>query len=334
MLIAVTAAQSLATLGALRYVATGGGTTTPTAMDLQAIAAFDRFILRRNGAADLTTLHDTSPAELAAAFSGNAFDVRQHVAQFLIVMALVDGAVDQARIATVIEFAQRLDIADDGVRQLAELGRGNLKWVSADAQRQNMLSITGHEVDEPEDQWILPYRARPDAALVERYRALGKLPRATLGRTFFEFYRANGFAFAGDPKAVNEQFATPHDTCHVLSGYDTTPQGELLVSTFTAGLHPREPMSGHILPVIMSWHMGIELIHFAGAVKGQLDPEKFWNAWERGAEVTTDVFAKGWDLFAVVAEPLDSVRATYRVPSLDPALAAHGAVPSWYHPAP
>jgi len=80
--------------------------------------------------------------------------------------------------------------------------------------------------------------------------------------------------------------------------------------------------------------MGIELIRFAGAVKGQLDPEKFWNAWERGAEVTTDVFAKGWDLFAVAAEPLDSVRAKYGVPPLDPSLAAHGTVPAWYHPAP
>ena len=38
---------------------------------------------------------------------------------------------------------------------------------------------------------------------------------------------------------------------HVLSGYDTSLQGELLVSTFTAGMHPDEPITGHILPVII-----------------------------------------------------------------------------------
>jgi hypothetical protein len=133
---------------------------------------------------------------------------------------------------------------------------------------------------------------------------------------------------------VNEQFATPHDTCHVMSGYDTSPQGELLVSTFTAGLHPEEPMSGHILPVIMSWHMGIELIRFAGAVKGQLDPEKFWNAWERGSEVAMDVFSPQWDFWAAAREKLDDVRAAYCVSPLDPAYAAHGVIPPWYHPAP
>jgi hypothetical protein len=43
-------------------------------------------------------------------------------------------------------------------------------------------------------------------------------------------------------------------------------------------MHSQEPMSGHILPVIMSWHLGIELVHLAGSSTGQLDPEKFWLA--------------------------------------------------------
>jgi len=75
-------------------------------------------------------------------------------------------------------------------------------------------------------------------------------------------------------------------------------------------------------------------VHFAGSTTGQLDPDKFWNAWERGAEVTTDVFAEGWTLWAVADKPLEHVRAAYRIPPLDPAYAAHGQVPSWYRPAP
>ena len=127
-------------------------------------------------------------------------------------------------------------------------------------------------------------REHPDPELVVRHEALGDLPVGTFGRTFFDFYWQNGFAFAGDPAGVNVEFATPHDSTHVLSGYDTTPQGELLVSTFTAGMHPHEPMSGHILPVIMTWHLGVELVQFAGKFSGALDPEKFWVAWDRGSE--------------------------------------------------
>jgi len=331
VLIAVNDEQAGAVLGALQRVATADGRAPLTAVDRRALEAFDRLVLRRDPASDRGALPHPQPAQLAAALRDA--DARSHVLQFLVVMALVDGAVDKAEIPVVIAYAQALDGDADGVRQLAELGRDNLAWVRADAQRQNLRSITGRELDVPIDEWVLPYRGdRADPALAARYRGLGELPVGSLGRTFFEFYRANGFAFPGEPQGVNERFASPHDTTHVLSGYSISPQGELLVSTFTAGMHPREPMSGHILPVIISWHLGIELVHFAGATSGQLDPEKFWLAWERGSAVTTDVFADAWNLWAVAAEPLADVRAAYGVPPLDSAYAADGQLPPWYRP--
>lgn len=320
-------------LGALRRVATAGGSRSLTAADRRALDAFDRFVLRRDPASDIEALPDPSPTELAAALHGA--DVRTHVVQFLVVMALVDGVIDEIKIPIVIDYGKALNVHEDAVRQLAELGRGNLAWVRADVQRQNLLSITGQELSVSVDDWILPYRGdHANAKLADRYRALGKLPSGTLGRTFFEFYQANRFAFPGEPRGLNERFATRHDTTHVLSGYNTSPQGELLVSTFTAGMHPQEPMSGHILPVIMSWHMGIELVRLAGSSTGQLDPEKFWFAWERGSEVTTDVFADAWDLWAVAAEPVEDLRNAYHVLPLDSAHAADGHVPSWYKPVP
>ena len=211
-------------------------------------------------------------------------------------MALVDGRVDRARIARALAYAQALGHDADGVRDLAELGRGHLAWVRADAQRQNMRSIAGDDVAGPLDAWILPYREKPDPALAARYRALGDAPAGSLGRAFHAFYVGHGFPFPGEATAVNAGFGTPHDSTHLLSGYDTSPQGELLVSTFTAGMHAREPMSGHILPVIMSWHLGIELVEFAGSTTGALDAAKFWRAWERGSAVTVDVFAAGLGL--------------------------------------
>ncbi|MFO1324649.1 MAG: hypothetical protein U1F15_11365 [Burkholderiales bacterium] len=330
MLIRLSASQALLVEGAMRRVATAGGTRPLSDADRRALLAFDRFVLRRDGVLAVDALPAPSAAEVAAAVP--APGDRDHVVQFLIVMALVDGTVDAAKIDEVDAFAQALSVREDAVRQLAEVGRGHLAWVRADVARRNLHSITGHDVGETIDAWILPYRARADPALAARYRALADLPEGTLGRTFCEFYRANGFAFAGEPGGLNQRFASPHDATHILSGYDTTPQGELLVSTFTAGMHPKDPMSGHILPVILSWHLGIELAKLPGEVKGQLDPVKFWNAWERGSQVAVDVFADEWNFWSAAREPLSSLRVQYRVPPLDPEFAAGGDVPPWYRP--
>jgi hypothetical protein len=253
--------------------------------------------------------------------------------QFLVVMALVDGKVDTAKIAIVVDFAQALGVHEQAVRQLAELGNGNLAWLRADVARQNLLSITGHVLHESIQKWILPYRGEhAQPKLAARYGALDGLPEGTLGRTFIEFYRANHFSLPGEPDGLNHRFASPHDTTHLLSGYDTSPQGELLVSTFTAGMHRHEPMSGHILPVILSWHLGIEFAKTPGKITGQLDPEKFWAAWDRGSQLTTDVFTDTWSLWDAAPIALDVLRAEYAVPPLDPAHAASGEVPAWYHP--
>ena len=154
----------------------------------------------------------------------------------------------------------------------------------------------------------------------------------TFGRTFADFYAANGFVFPGVPESANQQFVVPHDSAHVLSGYDTSVQGEILVSAFTAGMHPDDAVSAHVLPVIMVFHLGIPMNDFAGSSTGALDPRKFWVAWSRGDQVSGDTLSHDWDFWAHVDEPLDAVREAMGVAPLDPADAADGEYPDWYHP--
>ena len=88
--------------------------------------------------------------------------------------------------------------------------------------------------------WIRPYEgANADPALVARYDALGKLPQNTFGKALWDFDKRNGYPFPGDPTALNAAFGTAHDSTHVISDYDTSARGELLVSTFTAGMPPK-----------------------------------------------------------------------------------------------
>jgi ubiquinone biosynthesis protein Coq4 len=137
---------------------------------------------------------------------------------------------------------------------------------------------------------------------------LPTLPSETFGHGFAGFYLANKYAFPGEPQALNFAFATSHDSCHLLAGYDTTHRGELLVSTFTAAMHRSNGMSGHVLPVIFSWHLGTALNELAGAAKGALDPQEFLHAWARGEAMQVDLFGPAWDFWAATREPIEALR--------------------------
>jgi ubiquinone biosynthesis protein Coq4 len=163
-------------------------------------------------------------------------------------------------------------------------------------------------------KWIRPYEGgNADPALVARYDALGKLPQKSFGKALWDFDKRNGYPFPGDPTALNASFGTPHDSTHVISGYDTSARGELLVSTFTAGMHPINPMSGHILPVIFFFHFGEQLNDVGHAGKGGLDPDEFWHAWARGAEMTVDIFDPKWNAWDWVEKDLEDVRRAFNV---------------------
>ncbi len=173
----------------------------------------------------------------------------------------------------------------------------------------NLESITGRAWAADEmGPWLKPYDAEPDPALAARFHALERLPVDTFGRAFSDFYRINGYAYPGEPGALDFAFAVPHDSVHVLAGYDTTPRGELLTSTLTATMHRSHAMSGHVLPVILSWHLGIPLNDIAGSAHGALDPQEFWQAWARGEDMTADLFAPDWNFWPAAIQPIEAVR--------------------------
>jgi hypothetical protein len=320
MLIEADTEEAKAILGAMRQVATANGRQTLSGAGGCGLKAAARYVFNLDGEIRAEALPAVSPADLPSRLA----TAEQHAAacRFLAVMPLIDGRLDEEKIDLFLQYAGALEIRDDYVTELAE-ARRDLDWVLKDMTRQNIKSLW----DEPWDGSdimgvLLPYRHKPDPGLASRYESLGTLAPGTFGRGFWDIYTQNDYAFPGQEQGVNARFGTPHDSTHVLSGYDTSPQGEILVSTFTAGMHPKQPMEGHILPVIFSWHLGIEINAFAKSARGQLDIEKFWVAWMRGSEMKIDLFAPGWDFWNVAEEPVATVRARYEVPTLDPRHAA------------
>jgi len=330
MLFGGTPEQAAAALRAMKHVATAGGAHRLSDADKVALVAAHEVVFRMEGELDPDALGDITPAELAAVITKTA-DV-EHVAAFLTVMSIVDGELDRDRIRSASAYAAALGVHEPYLRDLGRLARQRLAEARADIGRRNMRSFTGRWMSDDLDAWLMPYRDTPDPELHERYRALASNAEGSFGRAFADFYAANGFEYPGVAGAANESFTTPHDCAHILSGYDTSPQGELLVSTFTAGMHPVEPVTGHILPVIVSWHLGVELAKFAGSTTGSLEPHKFWVAWDRGDRSAGDTLSQRWDFWSHGEEPLADVRAAMAIPVLAPSDAADGAYPEWYQP--
>jgi hypothetical protein len=305
--------ESDAILGAMRQVALAGGRPLSHA-DSASIFAAARYLLRRHAFTDVGTLDAVEPSDLVAALKADRELAREGV-KYLAVMTLVDGVLDRAKLARVLEYARALDVEADYLTELVEAASGHMAWVIADMTRKNFDSVIGRSSEglDPE-RWITPYGgANADPALVARYEALGSLPQNTFGKALWNFDKQNGYPFPGDPKALNAVFGTPHDATHVLSGYDTSPSGEILVSTFTAGMHPLNPMTGHILPVIFNGHLGVKFNDVARSTTGGLDPAEFWHAWARGCDMTVDLFAPGWQVWDWVEMDLEEVRRRFNV---------------------
>ena len=336
MLVDLAAADRRVVLGSLVAVLTTGGTVAITEAGSASVAAFGHHALGDPDPA-VADLALSTPAQLAAALDG-AESVGL-VAQALAISALVDGHLDADRIDVVLDFVGALGVDDHWVGDLAMSRSADLAPVIADMGQRNLESVTVGRVDlggiDDISAWLLPYDGDgADPALSARYRELGALDEASFGRRFFDFYDRHGFALPGEPGAVNEVFSTPHDATHLLSGYDTSPQGELLVSTFTSQMHPLHPFEGHVLPVIYSWHLGIEFNRLAGSYRGALEPAKLWVAWERGGTARFDTFAPDFDFWEHVEQPLADVAAHFGIPELhaDFAAASDAVAGVDYHP--
>ena len=182
MIVEATQAQVLSILGAMCRVA-----APPSPADRAAIQAAYRYVFRGTVALDVDALTPTSPEELARALPDPG--LAQSAVRFLAVMALVDGRLDQGKIALVERYASALGIHEHYLRQLAEAAAGHLDWVGMDMMRQNVRSIPGLAWNPADVTAIfLPYAgAHADPALARRYQGSPISPTARLaepsGRT-------------------------------------------------------------------------------------------------------------------------------------------------------
>jgi hypothetical protein len=316
----VTPAQAEAVLGAMSTVvdydsAEGGGQQM---VDAAAAIMFDSPRGPEAGPVD-----PVPPDRLRKAL-GKDPDLAAHAVELVAVASLADGHVEADRLRWVLGYADTLGVREAWTRVLADVAEGRTEKAMAAMVRSNAATFPGLAGRDGMPE-MLCYTGRGDSdkRLLERFEGLEDYRRGTFGHAFWVHFRRHGFRFPGQEGAFNGAFAVPHDGLHVLTGYDTSMQGELLVSTFTGEMHGVEALSAHLLPVIFEWHIGVE-VNGIGAQHGALDPWKFLYAWRRGNATAVDVLDAGWSFFDVADQSLEEVRGHYGIPQLPGRFRASG----------
>jgi tellurite resistance protein len=294
-------------LRALRGVAVINGAFTPAERDfVQAIAHI------HEASIDVDALQPISLDEVASVLSDP--HRRKRAVQLAIVMALVEGEVDAETQRAVQALASALAIEESGLEILYDLSHGHTLLARIQMARRMRNSVrTNHGFPGFFKTALQALgMAGEDPTLAARYEALGALAPGSFGRAVHAHFRQNAFPFPGEKHG----FAAIvfHDLGHVLSGYDTDPEGEIQQAAFQAGFK-RQDGFFFLLFGVLQFHLGVQVTPIAKPQRGLFDVKSVLRAVERGAACNVDL-GGGFDLFAYADLPLEQVRAELGIPLL------------------
>lgn len=299
-------------LRAMRMVAGAGGEIGPAAEAL--LVAAQRVLLNLEVALD--DLAPITPAELAEGFTSRP--LAEQLCQGMIIVSFADGPASPASWELISAFSEAMRVDLPALKTIRLMMEHHMLLFRLDFLRHS------HIADVFKDQYrhhggirgfaeaILGLRGlREDAALAARFTVLAQLPDGTLGRCFFEHYRENGFAFPGEKQGFPIA-GVYHDLAHVLGGYKTSPEEEMLVGGLTAGFRRTNPFYV-LLFVHLTFGAGINMTPLAqplttGILATPGVAERFLRSIERGGGMNTDL-SDNWDFWPLLPLPLDDARS-------------------------
>ena len=324
-LLKIAPARANATLSGLTMIARAGcnGLDIPQRAILDAL---QKLVLAPDISVD--SLSDIQPEDLRQLITDPA-EVRQLI-RLMVIVSLADGPPNLAQVSLIMRFADALDVQEPAVKVIEHLAK-NQRWRFRMAffrhshvrnYFRNTYRITG-------TVWqfikaILVFRGvTEDPKLSARFRSLEHLPEETLGHQFFDHCVQERLPFPGE-RGGFPVGAVYHDFTHLLSGYDTTPEGEIKAAAFQAGYTQDDDDFFTSLFAILIHTAGINVAPFPMPVllgrigQGNLALEMF-HAMQRGSKMKVDLGVE-WDYWQYVEQPIDVVRAKLGVPPVDVAL--------------
>jgi hypothetical protein len=268
---------------------------------------------------DVARLAPITPEELAGGLVEPA--LRRQLMVALTALSLIDGQAQPAEIDLLRVYAAALEVPDRVTEMLRMHTEGHLLRMRLDLLRRSWVAAKIRDEIRPDQGmwgvlrilWALVTR-REDRELTARYRALGDHPAGSLGRGYWEYMQRNAFPFPGE-KGAPPEIITIHDCVHILSDYDTDPDGEVQVVGFTIGFAAQDP-ADHLISIMLQFHVGTHIAPQVPPSRGHFSPEKFLRAVRRGAAMNIDLNDR-WDPWTVFDQPVSSLRERYGIPPAD-----------------
>jgi hypothetical protein len=180
---------------------------------------------------------------LAPAFVSTSLNTpgeRQELLELLIAFEMLCNPIPAALADDIDSWAETLDVQSDCLLMSRDLARNAIAQATSDFYRLNWIGEGDHQDDPAFQHLVQQYGDHAYGLCVEadpdefsKWNQLQTLPPGSLGRRLWEFYQARGFKLPGELGAGNAALAH-HDWIHLIAGYDTTPIGELEVTSFMA----------------------------------------------------------------------------------------------------
>ncbi len=296
-------------LRAMKTVALADGTLDDS--ELHMLASVQQIFGTTHAPEQLSLI---APADLAREFSDP--QLRQQLVQGLIVMSLIDGKANVQEANLIEQFAQALDVNIPEVKDLRYLLKGEILHLRLDLARrfwlrEKVIGVWNSEGLRGIYKLVRGLMGKyENAELAARYKVLEQYPAGSLGRTYWEYCRNNGFALPGEKGGAPEQILF-HDCAHILSGYGTAPEEEVQVACFSAGFQRRDPFT-FVFFVLLQFHVGVRMTPITRARTGLFDPEKIMIALQRGAAMNVDL-NNGWNYWPVMDEQVEELRRRYNI---------------------
>ena len=208
-------------------------------------------------------------------------DLRHEVTQMAAVFPFLEPEGVKQRAAALSRLAKIWGATDLNVRSAASFAKGHKALILLDTFRTNHSELGSGLAGQTWGLLKGTLKLDGDKETLARYESYRELPANTLGRTLVAYYDDNEFPLPGSVGAPFSNTLTTHDRHHVLSGYDTTPLGEICVFAYDSQIS-RSNFGGAIVGAVAQFQVGYVFDPSVRTWKHQFDPEIVYRAMERG----------------------------------------------------
>jgi hypothetical protein len=263
---------------------------------------------------DIDALEPITPEELAAGLTDPG--KRRQFLGATVIMTMADGEVNEAEAKCLRAFAEALEVDGVEVKNIEHLAKGQFRRARFDTMRrfwavEKLRQLASEEGVGVYFRTVLgALGIKEDTKTVEKYKAFEHLPPESLGRSYYDYILENEFDWPGS-KGAPPAIMIYHDFSHILSGYGTTPQQEIMVAAFVAGYVSYHPAVLFIF-VLSQFQLGVQTAPNVEPAKMKMNVKEMILAFRRGAAMNINL-NEGWDYMEVVYEPVEVLRERYNV---------------------